>query len=93
VTVWFAVGDEGAVWLNTLRMDRDWPRNLVRNPAVEIRIGDLRLRGEARVVGDEPKRSRIEKALRSKYLAARFASWFGLRPAATFEVRILGEAA
>jgi hypothetical protein len=91
VTVWFAVGDDGNVYLETLRMDRDWPKNLRANPEIEIRVGDLRLHGVAGFVTEETKRERIEQALRSKYWVARVGRWFGLKPEGVFEVRLSGE--
>ncbi|MGH7818397.1 MAG: nitroreductase/quinone reductase family protein [Candidatus Binatia bacterium] len=93
VTAWFTVGDEGNVYLGTLRLDRDWPKNARQNPVIEIQVGDLRLRGEARLVTEEPRRTDIEERLRSKYLVSRIAGWFGLRAEGVFEVRIVGEAA
>lgn len=93
VTIWFAVGEDGTVCLGTLRLDRDWPKNVEKHPEVEIALGDLKLRGEARLVTEEPKRSRIEGLLRRKYLVSRIAGWFGFRPEGVFEIRITGEAA
>jgi len=92
VTIWFAAGDGDTIWLSTLRTDRDWPKNVAKNPDVEIEIGDLRLRGEARTVSDEALCRRIEEALRSKYLVARIGGWFGLRPQAVYQVRVSGAA-
>ena len=37
VTVWFLVDGE-TVYLATLKMKRDWPRNVMRNGAVELDI-------------------------------------------------------
>ncbi|MGH7856622.1 MAG: nitroreductase/quinone reductase family protein [Candidatus Binatia bacterium] len=92
VTTWFAVGDDGTICLGTLRMNRDWPKNVAKHPDIEIAIGDLKLRGEARLVTEEPKRSRIEDLLRRKYLVSRIAGWLGFRPEGVFEIRITGEA-
>lgn len=87
VTIWFAVdGDDVA--LATLRAGRDWPRNVRANPDVEIDLGEVRLRGAARMVVEETRRREIETLLARKYRIARVGSWFGLRPQAVFEVKV-----
>ena len=90
VTIWFTVDDDGRVNLGTLRMGRDWPKNVAANPAVQLEIGDLRLDGEARLVTEPGARARVERQLAAKYLAARIGSWFGFKPQGVFEVRVLG---
>ncbi len=93
VTIWFACGDDGRVYLGTLKLGRDWPKNVQKNPEVEVQIGDLRLRGRCAALGDPGKREQIERLLASKYVVSRIASWFGFRPAGVFEVEVTGEAA
>lgn len=89
VTVWFAVLDDSTLGLSTLKLDRDWPKNLRANGEAVIRIGDLELRGEARFVeNDEAARARIERSLRRKYLVSRILGWLGRAPEGVFEVRI-----
>jgi len=92
VPIWFVVGEERRIYLGTLRMGRDWPRNVAVNPGVSLQIGDLQLAGEARLVTDEAERANIESQLASKYWAAWIGSWLGLKPQGVFEVRIRGEA-
>jgi deazaflavin-dependent oxidoreductase (nitroreductase family) len=93
VTIWFVVGDENRVYLGTLRMGRDWPKNVAADPEVLLDIADLRLRGHARLVSDETQRARVESALATKYWGVWIASWLGLHPEGVFEVDIRGEAA
>ena len=92
VTIWFAVGEEKQVYLGTLRMGRDWPRNVAANSEIVLEIEDLRLRGDARLITDESKRARAESLLGAKYWGVWIGSWFGLRPEVVFEVDIAGEA-
>ena len=92
VPIWFVVGEERRIYLGTLRMGRDWPRNVAVKPGVSLQIGDLQLAGEARLVTDEAERANIESQLASKYWAAWIGSWLGFKPQGVFEVRISGEA-
>jgi len=92
VTIWFVVGsEEQRVYLGTLRMGRDWPRNVAANPEVVVDIADLRLQGRARLVTDERQRQRVESALAAKYWGVWIGSWLGLRPQGVFEVELGGE--
>lgn len=90
-TIWFVVGEDGNIYLGTLRMGRDWPKNVAANPAIEIEIGDLRLAGAARLVTDAEHRKVIAARLAGKYWAAWIGAWFGLQPEGVFEVRPSGE--
>ena len=92
VPIWFVVGEERRIYLGTLRMGRDWPKNVAVNPGVSLQIGDLQLEGEARLVTDEAERANIESQLASKYWAAWIGSWLGFKPQGVFEVKISGEA-
>ena len=91
VTIWFVVAEERRIYLGTLRMGRDWPKNVATNPGVLIQIGDLRLEGDASLVTDEARRADIEARLASKYWGAWIGSWFGMKPQGVFEVRLSGE--
>jgi deazaflavin-dependent oxidoreductase (nitroreductase family) len=94
VTIWFVIGaEEQRVYLGTLRMGRDWPRNVAANPEVIVDIADLRLQGRARIVADDRKRQRVESALAAKYWGVWIGSWLGLRPQGVFEVDLGGESA
>jgi deazaflavin-dependent oxidoreductase (nitroreductase family) len=92
VTIWFAPAGPDRIVLGTLRLGRDWPKNLAANPDIEVQIGDLKLKGRATRVTEGPERSRIEAALAAKYLAARIGGWLGFKPQGVFDVRVDGEA-
>jgi hypothetical protein len=91
VTIWFVVGDDGRIHLGTLKMGRDWPKNVAANPEVVLEIGDLRLNGRAEQVIEESSCARIESLIAGKYWVARIASWLGFKPQGVFEVRVSGE--
>jgi deazaflavin-dependent oxidoreductase (nitroreductase family) len=92
VTIWFVVGDGGRIHLGTLKMGRDWPKNVAANPEVVLEIGDLRLSGRVQQVSEESERARIASRIAAKYWAARIGSWLGFKPQGVFEVRVIGEA-
>jgi deazaflavin-dependent oxidoreductase (nitroreductase family) len=92
VTIWFVVGDGGAIHLGTLKLGRDWPKNVAANPAVVIEIDGLRLRGDARRLTDDASVRDVASRIARKYWAAWIGSWFGLKPEGVFEVTISGEA-
>jgi deazaflavin-dependent oxidoreductase (nitroreductase family) len=45
----------------------DWVRNLIRNPAVTVRIRDQQLSGRARIVEDRDEDSQARQLLYDKY--------------------------
>src|SRR3989442_827850 len=49
VPIWF-VADGAALYLATLNAKRDWVRNVRKTPEVTLDVGELRVRGRARVV-------------------------------------------
>ncbi len=91
VTIWFVRGEDDTIYLGTLRMSRDWPKNVLVNPQVMIEIADLRLQGEAHQVTDETGQLRIESLILEKYWLARIGAWFGFKPEGVFTVRVTGE--
>jgi len=90
VTIWFVVGENDRILLGTLRLQRDWPKNLAAHPDVEVEVGDLRLRGEAQRVTDPERCERVAEQLARKYWVSRLAAWLGFKPEAVFEVRVSG---
>jgi deazaflavin-dependent oxidoreductase (nitroreductase family) len=92
VTIWFVVGEAASIYLGTLRMGRDWPKNVLADSAVTIEIDDLRLRAEARQITDHAAQADVARRLAGKYWAAWIGSWFGLAPEGAFELRVSGEA-
>ncbi len=92
VTIWFAI-EEGRVYLATLRLGRDWPKNVLANPEATLAIGDVKLLGCVRRVTDGEPRAHIESLIAKKYWGARIAGWLGFKPQGVFEVEVSGEAA
>jgi deazaflavin-dependent oxidoreductase (nitroreductase family) len=87
VTVWFTV-DQDHVNLQTMSMDRQWPRNVLANGKVSLRIGDEVIEGEASRVTDPAQMKRVVDLLRRKYWIARPYLWVKELGAA-FRVRIV----
>jgi len=85
VTIWF-VAEGPTVYLGTLNAKRDWVRNIARYPAVELDMGDLRVRGRATAVTDPAVDAHVRDLLASKYWMAWIGSWFGKGPERTFRV-------
>ena len=92
VTIWFAAGENGRVYLGTLKLGRDWPKNVAANPEVVLEIGDLRLEGRATRLTEAPEVERVDSLMRNKYWLVWLVSWFGLRSGGAFEVQVSGEA-
>lgn len=70
VEIW-AAAHAGRLYLLSGRGARaDWVRNLVKNPAVRVRVGDETRAGVARVVRDPD-----EDALARRLLAAKYQGW------------------
>ena len=92
MTIWFTAEDPETIHLGTLRLGRDWPKNVAADPRVQLVIGDLHLEGEAHRIGEPQERTRIEAMLAGKYWVARIAGWLGFKPEGVFAVRVTGEA-
>jgi len=84
VTVWFLV-DGDTVYLVTLKLKRDWPRNVIKNGKVELDIvGDV-FNGQAKQITDVNGMAKVKA---QKYWASWFGSWFGLGPEGAFAVTV-----
>jgi hypothetical protein len=92
VTIWFTV-DGDHVNLQTMSMDRQWPRNLLASGKVWLRIGDQVLEGEATQVTDPAQMKRVVDLMKQKYWIARPYLWFKKVPDGAFHVRIVSEGA
>ena len=88
VTIWFVV-DGDAIAVGSLKNDRNWIRNALANPEVELEIGGRRLAGRLRPTS-APEHSRVRAAMARKYLAFRIASWLGLGQNFTYRVELQG---
>ncbi len=89
VTVWFLV-DGDVVYLVTLKLKRDWPRNVIKNGAVELDIAGNIFKGYAQQITDAKQMDRAKALLSQKYWAAWLGSWFGAGPEGAFVVAIDG---
>ena len=89
VTVWFLVDGE-TVYLATLKLNRDWPRNAMKNGEVELDIGGAVFKGHAEQITDAKRLEHVKTLLAQKYWAAWLGSWFGLGPEGAFAVTAQG---
>jgi len=77
VTIWF-VRDGARLYVQSGKEgNTDWYHNVLANPAVTLRIGTLRLQGQARRVDDPAESERVHTLFDQKYLRARIMGWFG----------------
>jgi len=87
VTIWFLVDGE-AVYLVTMRLGRDWPRNLIKNGYAELAVGGASFTGHAKQIKDAKRLARVNQLLCQKYWAAWLGSWLGFGPEGAFMVSI-----
>lgn len=87
VTVWFVVDGE-TVHLVTLRLQRDWPRNIIKNGSVELDIAGNVFKGHAKQITDAKRLARVKTLVNQKYWAAWLGSWLALGPEGAFAVTI-----
>jgi deazaflavin-dependent oxidoreductase (nitroreductase family) len=87
VTVWFLV-DGDTVYLVTLKLKRDWPRNVIKNGTVELNIAGNKFKGHATQIVAARRLAHVKTLLAKKYWAAWLASWFGLGPEGAFAVTL-----
>jgi deazaflavin-dependent oxidoreductase (nitroreductase family) len=72
VTIDFVVHD-GQLFVTGAKMGRDWMKNTLKNPAVEVTIEGVTRRMRARVVQSGETQKLVERLYRKKYpFAARF---------------------
>jgi hypothetical protein len=87
VTTWFLVDGE-TVYLATLKMKRDWPRNVMKNGHVELDIAGQIFKGQAQQIVDAKQLERVKTLLAKKYWAAWLGSWFGMGLEGAFAVTV-----
>jgi deazaflavin-dependent oxidoreductase (nitroreductase family) len=77
VMIWF-VYDAGKVYVQSGKGGTtDWYRNLLKTPAVTLKIGDVETPGTAQPIDDRAETARVHELFKQKYLSARVMSWFG----------------
>ena len=78
VTIWFVADDQGRLYVQSGKDGKtDWYRNLIKTPAVSMRIGELAMTGVAVPIEDLSEITRVHELFRQKYLRARMAEWIG----------------
>ena len=87
VTTWFLV-DGKTVYLVTMRLQRDWPRNLIKNGQAELDIAGKVFKGRAKQILEAKRLQHVKALLSQKYWAAWFGAWFGMGPEGAFAVTI-----
>jgi len=66
VTIWFVVrGDK--IYLGTANVNRQWVRNVKKNPRVLLAVGAENFDGDARFLEDPTERDRAMAMVRRKY--------------------------
>lgn len=66
VKVWFGVDEKGRLFLSSLP-SRDWVKNVLKNPDVEITIKDKTYKMRAIKVEDEDTKNTVKTIWRKKY--------------------------
>ena len=87
VTIWF-VADGDALGVGALREDRNWIRNALAHPEVEVEVGGRRLRGRLRR-SSPAEHARIRARMARKYLPLRLARLVGAGQRFTFRIEDL----
>jgi deazaflavin-dependent oxidoreductase (nitroreductase family) len=87
VTIWFLVDGE-AVYLVTADKRRQWVRNVLAHPAVQLRVRDETFAGDVTPVTAPAEMARVVELLKHKYWLARPYLWWRGSPDAAFRVRI-----
>ena len=78
VEIWFVADDQGRLYVQSGKDGKtDWYQNLLKTPAVTMRIGELAMRGVATPVEDLTEVARVHELFRQKYLRARVSEWIG----------------
>ena len=70
VTVWF-VTDGEKLFVSSQDEDRDWVRNVRKDPSVEVSIGNTTRKMTAQLVPSDTEKDRIRKSYHRKYLLSR----------------------
>ena len=69
IEIWFGLEGPVLYMLSGGRDRSDWVKNLVKKPAVRVRIADRTFEGRARVVTDPEEDARARRLLFEKYSA------------------------
>ena len=69
IEIWFGLAGDSLYMLSGGRDRSDWVKNLVKTPAVTVRVGERTFEGRARVVADEQEDVLARRLLFDKYSA------------------------
>jgi deazaflavin-dependent oxidoreductase (nitroreductase family) len=87
VTIWFTVDGDG-INLMTMSMKRQWPRNVLANPKVSLRIRDVVLDGQVSPVTETADMARVVQLMKRKYPISRLYLWIKKQPDGAFHVQV-----
>jgi len=95
VTIWFVVADQRRLYVQHARgPTADWFKNLRKNPAVQVDLGDGPLSGTAREIADPAVVASVLRQVRRKYWFAWIFQVLGMtRQAVAAEIEIDGRSA
>lgn len=79
IEIWFGLNDHTLYLLSEGREKSDWVKNLLKNPAVKVRIAKKYFNGTARLVTDEQDEMNARTMLATKYqqwrVGQKFSHW------------------
>ncbi len=70
IEIWFGLNDHTLYLLSEGRDRSDWVKNLIKTPAVKVRVAKKEFNATARIVDDEQ-----EEMLARKMLATKYEQW------------------
>jgi deazaflavin-dependent oxidoreductase (nitroreductase family) len=84
VVIWFMV-DGDKLYLATANVNRNWVRNVKKDPKVLLRVGGETFSGQVRPISDPAEREHVQSLVQQKYwyvlpllLTARVLTAFGI---------------
>ena len=79
IEIWFGLKDRTLYLLSEAREKSDWVKNLLKNPAVKVRVAKKNFHATARLVTDEQEEIMARKMLAGKYqqwrVGQKFSQW------------------
>ena len=87
VKIWFTV-DGDHINLQTMDMDRQWIRNVLKNPKISLRIGNEVFEGEVTPVSDPHEMRRVVELMKRKYPISLPYLWIKKRLPGAFKVSL-----
>ena len=79
IEIWFGLNDRTLYLLSEGREKSDWVKNLLKTPAVKVRVAKKHFHAKARLVTDEQEELMARKMLAGKYqqwrIGQKFSQW------------------